>query len=202
MKTIAMMAVSIALAAHTAVAAPAAPLARDSVYQADIMLLNDRAERFAWRDQRGQPRIVSMFCTSCKVTCPMLIDGARAVQAGLTPEERARLNVTFISLDPARDKTRALAQLRVDRELDRVQWTLARVEPADVRMVAAILGVELSRARRRRLQPHVGARAARCGRARRRANRAHRRHAGSRVPRGGAQDAAHHARARALMRLA
>jgi len=71
----------------------------------------------------------------------MLVDGAKAVQANLTPDERARLHVTFISFDPARDKTRALAQLRVDRELDRAQWTLARLEPADVRTVAALLGV-------------------------------------------------------------
>jgi len=120
-----LMAVSLALVTQLAAATPA-PLPRDSVYRADIMLLNDRAERLAWRDQRGQPQIVSMFYTSCTFTCPMLVDGAKAVQA---------------SLDPARDKTRALAQLRVDRELDRAQWTLARLEPADVRTVAALLGV-------------------------------------------------------------
>ena len=135
-----LMAVSIALTAQLSLAAPA-PLPRDSVYQADISLLNDRAQRFAWRDQRGQPQIVSMFYTSCKFTCPMLVDGARAVQSSLAPDERARLHVTFISLDPARDKTRALAQLRVDRDLDRAQWTLARVEPSDVPTVAALLGV-------------------------------------------------------------
>ena len=135
-----LMAVSLALVTQLAAATPA-PLPRDSVYRADIMLLNDRAERLAWRDQRGQPQIVSMFYTSCTFTCPMLVDGAKAVQASLTPDERARLHVTFMSLDPARDKTRALAQLRVDRELDRAQWTLARLEPADVRTVAALLGV-------------------------------------------------------------
>ena len=139
MKTM-LMALFIAVAAHAGATGPA-PLPRDSVYQAEVPLLNDRAERLAWRDLRGQPRIVSMFYTSCKFTCPMLIDGARAVQAGLAPDERARLNVTFITLDPARDTTRALAQLRVDRGLDRSQWTLARAEPADVRTVAELLGV-------------------------------------------------------------
>ena len=139
MKTV-LIAAAIALAAQVSSAAPA-PLPRDSVYQADIPLLNDRAERFAWRDQRGQPHIVSMFYTSCKFTCPLLVDGAKAVQASLAPDQRARLHVTFISFDPARDTTRALAQLRVDRALDRSQWTLARPEPADVRTVAALLGV-------------------------------------------------------------
>ena len=134
------MAVSIAFAAQALAAAPA-PLPRDSLYRADIAMQDDRGQGFAWRDLRGQPQIVSMFYTSCKFACPMLIEGAKAVQAGLAPEERARLHVTFITLDPARDETRALAQLRLDRSLDRTQWTLARVEAADVRTVAGLLGV-------------------------------------------------------------
>jgi protein SCO1/2 len=141
MKTF-LMAVSIALVAECALAGPVPPtLPGDSIYQADIMLLNDRGERFAWRDQRGQPQIVSMFYTSCTFTCPMLIEGAKAVQANLTPDERARLHVTFITLDPARDSTRTLAKLRVDRDLGRAQWTLARVDAADVPKAAALLGV-------------------------------------------------------------
>jgi protein SCO1/2 len=135
-----MMAVSIALAAQAWAAAPA-PLPRDSVYQADIVMQDDRATRFAWREQRGQPQVVSMFYTSCTFTCPMLIEGAKAVQAALAPDERARLHVTFITLDPARDGTRALARLRTDRALDRAQWTLARTEARDVRTVAELLGV-------------------------------------------------------------
>jgi protein SCO1/2 len=135
-----LMATVIALASHAAYGAPA-PLPRDSIYQADIPLLNDRGERLAWRDQRGQPQVVSMFYTSCKFTCPMLVDGVKAVQASLAPDERARLHVTFISLDPARDTPAKLARLRAERDLDRAQWTLARVEAKDVRTVASVLGV-------------------------------------------------------------
>jgi len=135
-----MMAVAITFSAQASFGAPA-PLPRDSVYQGDVTLTNDHAERFAWRAQRGQPQIVSMFYTSCRFTCPMLVDGAKAVQASLAPDERARLHVTFISFDPTRDTTRALAQLRADRDLDRERWTLARLEHADVRTVAALLGV-------------------------------------------------------------
>lgn len=135
-----LLAVTIAFATLAAHGAPA-PLPRDSVYQADIPILGDRGERFAWRDQRGQPQIVSMLYTSCRFTCPMLVDGAKAVQASLPPDERARLHVTFISLDPARDNVAKLAQLRAERGLDGAQWTLARVEPADVRTIASLLGV-------------------------------------------------------------
>ena len=119
-----MMGLAIVLAAQASFAA-APPLPRDSVYQADIPMLSDRAERFSWRDQRGQPQIVSMFYTSCRFTCPMLVDGARAVQSSLTPDERARLHVTFISLDPGRDTTRALAQLRDVGACDLVDAVIA-----------------------------------------------------------------------------
>jgi protein SCO1/2 len=135
-----LFAAAMALASHAAHGAPE-PLPRDSVYQLDIPILNDAGQHFAWRDQRGQPRIVSMLYTSCRFTCPMLVDGAKAVRASLPPEERARLNVTFITLDPARDTVAKLAQLRAERSLEGAQWTLARVEPADVRKVASLLGV-------------------------------------------------------------
>jgi protein SCO1/2 len=135
-----LFAVAMALASHAAQGAPA-PLPRDSVYQADIPILNDAGQRFAWRDQRGQPQVVSMLYTSCRFTCPMLVEGAKAVRASLPPDERARLHVTFITLDPARDTVAKLAQLRAERGLEGAQWTLARVEPADVRKVAALLGV-------------------------------------------------------------
>jgi protein SCO1/2 len=131
---------ALALASHAAQGAPA-PLPRDSVYQADIPILNDRGERFAWRDQRGQPQIVSMLYTSCRFTCPMLVDGAKAVRASLPQDERARLRVTVISLDPARDSVAKLAKLRGERGLEGAQWTLARVGAADVRTVASLLGV-------------------------------------------------------------
>jgi protein SCO1/2 len=132
--------VALAFACDVAHGAPA-PLPRDSVYQADIPILNDRGERFTWRELRGQPQIVSMFYTSCRFTCPMLVDGAKAVRASLPPDERARLRVTFISLDPARDTTEKLAKLRAERGLEGPQWTLARVDPANVRTVASLLGV-------------------------------------------------------------
>jgi protein SCO1/2 len=135
-----LFAIAIALAPGPAQGAPA-PVPHDSVYQADIPLLNDRGEPFAWRDQRGQPQIVSMLYTSCRFTCPMLVDGAKAVRASLPPDERARLRVTFVSLDPARDTVASLGQLRAERGLDGAPWTLARVDAAHVRTVASLLGV-------------------------------------------------------------
>lgn len=128
------------VAATTALAAPIAPPPGNSLYQSEIRFTDDHAQRFTWSDKRGRPQIVSMFYTSCKFACPMLIDAVRGVQQSLGADERARLGVTLVTLDPVRDTPAALARTRKERSLD-ASWTLARPEPHDVRTVAALLGV-------------------------------------------------------------
>lgn len=135
-----LMALSTLLAASSAWSA-SAPLPPDSVYQADARLTDDRAQKSAWRDQRGTPRVVSMFYTSCKFTCPMLVEGIKAMEQGLPATERAKLRVTLVSIDPARDTPKALARMRDERAIDAARWTLARPDPRDVRTIASLLGV-------------------------------------------------------------
>ena len=124
-----------------AVPVSAAPLPSDSVYQSPAQLTDAQSRRFAWSTQRGQPRLVSMFYTSCQFVCPMIVDGAKAMRQSLTVDERARLAVTLISLDPKRDTPQVLARMQKERDLDPTHWTLARPEPQDVRAIAGLLGI-------------------------------------------------------------
>lgn len=117
------------------------PLPRDSVYQATARVTDDRAQQYAWSAKRGQPQLVSMFYTSCKFVCPLIIDSAKSVESNLTADERARLGVTMISLDPGRDTPQALARVRMQHDLDSARWTLASPAPQDVRGIAALLGI-------------------------------------------------------------
>jgi len=119
----------------------AIPIPTDSVYRADVVLTDAQSHRFRWADQRGQPRIVSMLYSSCTFTCPTLIESVKVVLLALRPDERNRLGVTMISLDPKRDTPAALAKLQKERDLDPAHWTLARPQPSDVRTIAALLGV-------------------------------------------------------------
>jgi len=117
------------------------PLPRDSVYQSTARLTDDHSKQFAWSSKRGQPQIVSMFYTSCKFTCPLIIDSAKTIESSLTADDRARLGITMISFDPSRDTPQALARVRADHDLDSVRWTLARPAPQDVRAIAALLNI-------------------------------------------------------------
>mgnify|MGYP002777055108 CR=1 FL=1 len=117
------------------------PLPSDSVYLLDADLLDQDGKRWPWRAQRGRPRVVGMFYTSCQFICPLIIDSGRAVERALAPAVRARLGVTLISMDPARDTPAALAKVAAARKLDTHRWTLASPRPDEVRAVAAVLGV-------------------------------------------------------------
>jgi protein SCO1 len=140
---IAMLLATVASALPVPMPAPAtaAPLPRDSVYQSTAQLTDAQAHRFAWGEQRGRAQLVSMFYTSCRFVCPMIVDGAKSIRQSLTDEERARLGVTLISLDPKRDTPQVLARMQKERDLDGARWTLARPDPQDVRAIAGLLGI-------------------------------------------------------------
>ncbi|MEO7252177.1 MAG: SCO family protein, partial [Arenimonas sp.] len=89
----------------------------------------------------GRPRVVSMFYTSCRVTCPLIVDSGKAVEHALLPSERARIGITLISLDPKRDTPRALALLAAKRGLEAARWSLLRPDESDVRALAGVLNV-------------------------------------------------------------
>ncbi len=93
------------------------------------------------RDNRGKPVLMAMFYTSCRETCPLLIDSAKGIEHGLQPAERARLRILYVSLDPARDSVAVLKSVADKRRLDPARWTLARTGKDDVRKLAALLGV-------------------------------------------------------------
>jgi len=119
----------------------AAPLPSDSVYQLPLVLTDQSGQARDWRTRRGQPQLVSMFYTSCQFICPLIVDSGKAVDRSLTAEQRARLGVLLISMDPANDTPRALQYIVDKRQLDTRRWTLASPPPGDVRAVAGVLGI-------------------------------------------------------------
>lgn len=123
-------------------AAPAATdLPGDSVYLLEDRLSDQAGKDFTLADRRGKPQLVSMFYTSCRYVCPLIVDSAKGVERALSPAERERLGVLLVSMDPVRDDTAALASVAGKRKLDPARWTLARTEAASVRRIAALLGI-------------------------------------------------------------
>lgn len=130
-----------ASAANGSASATVAPLPANSLLQLSDRFTAQDGRSFKLADRRGKPQLVAMFYTSCKYMCPLLVDSARGVDHALSPSERARLVVLFVSLDPARDTPAVLAALTQKRKLDTTRWTLARSDDSAVRKLAALLGV-------------------------------------------------------------
>jgi protein SCO1/2 len=118
-----------------------APLPSDSVYQLPLRLTDQHGKSWDWRSKRGQPQLVAMFYSSCQYICPLIVESGKAVQRGLSPAQRERLGVLFISMDPARDTPAALMKVVRERRIDDKRWSLASPQPDAVRGVAGVLDV-------------------------------------------------------------
>ena len=114
----------LALAIGLPVGARDAPLPSDSVYQLQAQLVDQGGRRVAWGAQRGKPRLVAMFYTSCKYICPLIVESGKAVERQLTPAQQARIGIVLVSMDPARDTPKALQAVVDQRRLDTRRWTL------------------------------------------------------------------------------
>jgi protein SCO1/2 len=123
-------------------AAAAADLPTDSVYQVSVPLTDQLGRKTQLAERRGQPMLISMFYTSCKFVCPMLIDALQDTAARLSTEDRARLSVLLVSFDPAHDTVAVLKRTADQRKLDGSHWTLARTDARSVRKLAATLGIQ------------------------------------------------------------
>lgn len=127
--------------AGTALAAPPAPLPRDSVYQLPLQLTDQDGRTSDWRARRGKPQVVSMFYTSCQYICPLIVDSGKAIEKSLTPAQQQKVGILLVSLDPENDTPKALRSVVEQRRLDTTRWTLASPPPRDVRAVAGVLGI-------------------------------------------------------------
>ena len=120
----------------------ATPLPGDSVYNLPLQLTDQDGHRQTLADRRGRPQLVTMFYTSCQMVCPMIIDSLRLTRNALDPATRARIDLLAVSFDPARDGVATLKSYAEKRKLDPRIWTLARAEPAQVRQLSGVLGLQ------------------------------------------------------------
>jgi protein SCO1/2 len=125
-----------------AATAPTASLPGDSAYHLDVPLVDQDGRGFVFADARGRARVVSMFYTSCKYVCPLIIDTLLKTERELAPVERTRIDVLLVSLDPDNDTPEALKRVADKRHLDTSRWRLARTDKAHVRSLAAVLGIQ------------------------------------------------------------
>lgn len=127
------------LLSGSACAADALP--GDSLYHFDARFSDQNGQELTLRERRGKAQIVTLFYTSCRYVCPLIIDSAKKVEHALTPAQRERIAFFVVSLDPDRDDTAALRSVADKRRLDPARWTLARTDKQSLRQFAAMIDV-------------------------------------------------------------
>ena len=122
--------------------AQAQPLPGDSLYQLDIALQGADGAAFRLAELRGRPLLVTMFYGHCAAVCPMLTAQVQRLVGSLPAAERAPLRVLMVSFDSALDTPQALREFRAEHHISDANWITARAEAADVRTLAAALGIQ------------------------------------------------------------
>jgi protein SCO1/2 len=133
-----------AAAAEPAPAQPVSTLPGDSVYRLRPRIVDQDGHAVALGAMRGAPLVVSMFYSSCDMVCPLIFETIKQTRLALPPDKRERVNVLMISFDPERDTVAQLKATAAAHGCDS-HWTLVRASDADVRQIAAVLGVQYRR---------------------------------------------------------
>lgn len=114
----------------------------DSIYHLKLQLTDQDGRQQPLSARRGRPQLVTMFYSSCRMVCPLIIDSMRTTRNALAPAERAKIDLLAVSFDPARDSVAALYRYAAERGLAAPVWTLARTGPAGVRQLSGVLGLQ------------------------------------------------------------
>jgi protein SCO1/2 len=107
----------------------------------NVDLVDQNGQRVALADFAGQPLIVTMFYSSCPYACPMLISKIQGAEAMFDAEARRRVNVLMVSFDTEHDTPEVLKAVAAQHRVDPRRWHLAHASDADVRTLAAVLGI-------------------------------------------------------------
>jgi protein SCO1/2 len=134
-----------AAAQHQHHAGPAAPPRSDSVYELSASLVDQDGNTVGLDLFRGHPVLISMFYSTCRDACPLLIADLHRIERDLPPRTRADLRTVLVSLDPEHDTPEALRALAQAHGLDTSRWRLLRAPDDTVREIAAVLGIRYRR---------------------------------------------------------
>lgn len=117
------------------------PVPEESLHQLDSVWVDQNDEQKTLSDFSGRFLIVSMIYANCQTACPLLVEDARRIYNALSPEEQAKTAVLMISLDSENDTPERLNDYAERIGLNAQPWHFATGSEADVRTLAALLGV-------------------------------------------------------------
>jgi protein SCO1 len=114
---------------------------KDSLFQLNPKLKNQDGETVLFRDLQGKPRIVSMFYTHCKYSCPLIVQKLKSIEKQAVAKGAG---LVLISMDSKKDNPQELKQFAKTWNLAPENWTLLAADAPAVRDLAILLKVKFS----------------------------------------------------------
>lgn len=114
----------------------------ESIYNLNSKWRNQDGKEIKFESLKGNPIVVAMLYTSCKDACPMTIENLKSIEGKLSESTRSKVKFAVFSFDTERDTPAKLKEFAQKRSLDLSRWSLFHGSPADVRKLAAVLGVQ------------------------------------------------------------
>lgn len=120
----------------------AAPVHDRSLYQLSGTWTDQSGRSAALSSFRGSPVVLALFYGTCDSVCPTLVRDIQNVEAMLGEEHRRRTRFVLVTIDPAVDTPERLLAYAQEHALDLSRWTLLNGPPAQVRVLANVLGIK------------------------------------------------------------
>lgn len=118
-----------------------ASLSDESLYLLDSHWSDQTGASIKLASLQGEPVVLAMVFTHCGSACPMIVHDMKKIAARLPEAAEANVRFVLVSLDPERDTPEVLAHFARAHNLDPAHWLLLNGQSADVRTLAATLGV-------------------------------------------------------------
>lgn len=112
-----------------------------SLFHLDAAWQTRGGEVFTLDQLAGRPTIITMIYGSCTTACPVLVNDARRIERAVPEPLREALQFVVVSFDPVRDTPERMADYADHFEVDNRRWHFISGDPADIRTLAALLGV-------------------------------------------------------------
>lgn len=125
---------------HKHHALPAGTAAEGSLFDLDDMWTTQDEKMFHWKDQKGEPMIVSMFYASCQSVCPRIVSDMQRIAKQIEKKSGKPPKMVLVTFDPSVDSPSALKAYAKKMELGE-NWTLLHGSEDSVRTISVLLGV-------------------------------------------------------------
>lgn len=122
-------------------AAVAADLPDDSIYQIDSSWADQNNKPVPIGALQGKVQVVAFVYTYCEHSCPTIIANLKRLDSQLSQQLRGDTQFALVSLDPVRDTPEVLKAFMDKHQLDQAYWRMLHGDPDDVLELAALIGV-------------------------------------------------------------